>query len=89
MENYDVNTQPHSNLGYAIAALALFFPLGIPAIIRATKVNRTWAAGDKERAWQLSLSARRLGRTGMIIGIVFYAIYMVACFAIGFASAFH
>ena len=71
MENLNNQTavQPSNSMGSAIAALILFWPLGIPAIINATKVNSLWAQGQYEAAHTASAKAAKFGRIGVIVGV--------------------
>ena len=65
-----IETRPASNLVLAIIGLVLFFPLGIPALIKAIRVNTLWAQGQHEEALVQANSARRFGLLAIIIGAV-------------------
>lgn len=76
------NEQPSNNLVFAIIGLVMFFPLGIPALIKAIRVNGLWAQGQHEEAIAQSNSARKLGLIAIIIGAVLFTLNI---FAVAFA----
>lgn len=86
MEN--INTQaparPVNNLGKAIAAIVLFWPCGIPALINATKVDRLYNKANYEAALNASRQAGKWGKIGIIIGIILGAINLAFLFVIYF-----
>lgn len=77
-----IETRPVSNLVFAIIGLVMFFPLGIPALIKAIRVNGLWAQGQHEEAIAQSNSARKLGLIAIIIGAVLFTLNI---FAVAFA----
>lgn len=77
-----IETRPASNLVFAIIGLVMFFPLGIPALIKAIRVNGLWAQGQHEEAIAQSNSARKLGLIAIIIGAVLFTLNI---FAVAFA----
>ena len=69
--------RPNNYLGLAIACILFCWPLGIPAIINAAKVNRLWDEGKNEQAKSASESAHRFGKIGLIVGIIVNALYLI------------
>jgi hypothetical protein len=65
---------PPSNLGWAIAALILFWPLGIPALINATRVESQWYRGDAAGAMASSANARRFGVWAIGVSVVLFVL---------------
>jgi len=59
---------PDKNIGWAVAALILFWPLSIPAFIAATKVSDLWFTGRYAEAVQASADARKWGIAGVVVG---------------------
>lgn len=65
-----VGTPPPNNLALAIITTVLCcLPLGIVAIIQATKVNSLWQAGDQAGAREASDKAKKFSIWGIAIGI--------------------
>jgi len=60
--------QVPSNLGWAIAGLLLFLPLGVFALINAMKVNDLAARGDVAGAQQAADQAKKFGKIAVFIG---------------------
>lgn len=76
--------KPSSNIGWAIAAVLLFWPLSIPAFIYSSRVDTAWNAGDRAGAENASRSARLFGLIGVIaglIGLLIAVIWIVAVVA--------
>lgn len=74
---YSEDVKPDSHLGLAIGGIIMFFPTGIPALIRAVKVSRTWDDGNKKLAWELSKGAEKLGHLSITLGIIFIVVFFV------------
>ena len=74
----DTKQTPIPNyLGLAIAALILFFPLGIPALIKSIRVNTLQNQGKIDEAIATSKSAHKFGKLGIIIGAIVIALYII------------
>lgn len=71
-------TCPPNNLVMAIIGLVLFFPIGIPALIKAIRVNSLWEQGQHDEAIAQSISARKLGLLAIFIGAVVNTLYVIA-----------
>ena len=65
----------NNNLGWGIAGLILFWPVGLFALIKAIKVNSLSAQGDIAGAQAASASAKKLGTIAVIIGAVLIVLY--------------
>ena len=62
--------RPDNNLGKAIVAMILFWPLGVPALVKATKVNTFYNDGNYAAAEDAAKSASKWGVIGIIVGII-------------------
>ncbi|MBQ6613281.1 MAG: CD225/dispanin family protein [Alistipes sp.] len=70
--------QPSNHLAFAIVSTLLFcWPFGIPAIVNASKVNRLWNQGQYNEAYAASARAKKWCITSLILGIVFWVIYII------------
>jgi hypothetical protein len=89
MENtiLDQNTQgrPVQPKNYLVESIlvTLFccLPLGIVAIISASKVDSRYASGDFDGAQQASDEAKKWMKYGLIGGVVFIVLYLIFVFA--------
>lgn len=69
---------PSDNLVWAILCTVLCcLPLGIVAIVKATKVNTLWAQGYKAEARRASEDAKKYAIWGMVISLVVNVISML------------
>lgn len=66
-----------NNLGWGIAGLLLFWPVGLFALIKAIKVGSLSAAGDVAGAQAAADSAKKLGKIAVIVGAVIIALYCI------------
>ncbi|HEX6682063.1 MAG TPA: CD225/dispanin family protein [Candidatus Limnocylindrales bacterium] len=80
-----------NNIGWGIAGLILFLPVGIFALIKAVKVGSLQAAGDTAGAQAASDSAKKLGKIAVIVGVISYVVicifYVVVISALMSASS--
>jgi|GEM_PF-2732696 len=74
----EVTECPSSHLALAIVAVILFFPLGIPALVKATLVNKRWAERRYGDAVWLSKTSKKLALWALYIGIAINAVYLIA-----------
>ncbi len=65
-----LNNRPSNFLTMAIIGIIIFFPIGIPAIVKASSVNRLWDQGKHELAISQSNSAKRFSIIAIIIGAI-------------------
>ncbi|MFZ1288099.1 MAG: CD225/dispanin family protein [Candidatus Phosphoribacter sp.] len=69
---------PQNNLVLAILATVLCcLPLGIVAIIKASKVNGLWAVGDQAGAHAAAAEAKKWSIISAVSGLVVGAIYLI------------
>ena len=67
----DPGPKPANYLVWSIITTVLFFwPLGIPAIVNAAKVNRLWDQGRHDEARAASGRARGFAKASCIVGII-------------------
>ena len=79
---------PDNNLVWAIlSTIFCCIPLGIVAIIKATKVKELWALGDYEGAQKASKDALKYSLWGAAITFVFVMLYILFVVILGVASA--
>lgn len=64
------NAPVNNNLVWGIVGLLFFWPVGIFALIKSLKVNSLAQAGDIAGAQAASESAKKLGLTSLIVGLV-------------------
>ncbi len=78
---------PPSNLVWAIVSTILCcLPTGIVAIVYACKVDNLYLMGDYQGAVEASNKARNWALGGLIASIVFYFVYILVLFSVGFGS---
>ena len=71
--------QIDNNMTMSIVAIFLFWPLAIPAIINAQKVNPALMAGDFAGAQQAASESKRWSKLALIIGLVMWGISLLCC----------
>ncbi|MBQ0905963.1 MULTISPECIES: CD225/dispanin family protein [Micromonospora] len=79
---YHPQQQPppiNNNMTMSIVAIFLFWPLAIPAIINASKVNPLLQQGDYAGAQAAAAESRKWSKWALIVGIAWYAIFLVCC----------
>ena len=79
---------PSSQIGWAIVAIILFWPLAIPAFIYSSRVETAWNMGDVAGAHHASNNAKRCGIAALIAGVVL-AVLMIVLFAAVFTVTEH
>lgn len=84
-----INICPPTHLAKAIIVTILCcWPLGIPAIVFASKVNTAFLSGQFEYAAESSRKANKWANISIGCGIAFWVIYIIFAFFVGFASVF-
>jgi len=75
-----MTSAPPNHFTWAILSLIFFFwPLGIPAVVYANRVNEKWAAGDHAGAQSSSQSAKDFATWATVVGgIIYFLIIMGA-----------
>jgi len=69
--------KPNNYLAWSIVSIILFWPLGIAAIINATKVDPAWQMGNAAMAREHSNKAKMFSMIATIIGAVGFVIYFI------------
>ena len=70
--------KPNNYLAWSIVSIILgVWPLGIAAIINATKVDPAWQMGNAAMAQEHSSKAKKFSMIGTIIGAVGFVIYFI------------
>ena len=76
-----------SGAPYAIVSTILCcLPTGIVAIVYACKVDNLYLMGDYQGAVEASNKARNWAIGGLIASVVFYFVYILVLFSVGFGS---
>jgi hypothetical protein len=73
---------PPGNLGWAIAAIFLFWPLAIPAFINYGRVEGAWYRGDPAGAQLASANVKKFGVIALCIGIALIVIWIIVTVAV-------
>jgi hypothetical protein len=71
--------QVDNNMTMSIVAIFLFWPLAIPAIINASKVNPLLQSGDFAGAQTAAAESKKWSKLALIIGLVAWGIGIVCC----------
>jgi len=76
--NHSMGNPPDNNLVWAILCTVMCcMPLGIVAIIKATKVNTLWAQGDQEGAYKAAADAKKYSIWGAVATVVVIVLYFI------------
>jgi Mn2+/Fe2+ NRAMP family transporter len=78
---YPPQGQPQidNNMTMSIVAIFLFWPLAIPAIINASKVNPALQQGDYAGAQQAAAESKKWSKLALIIGLCMYGLSLLCC----------
>ena len=68
-----------NNMTMSIVSIFLFWPLAIPAIINASKVNPALQMGDFAGAQAAAAESKRWSKLALIIGIVWIGVLLLCC----------
>ncbi|GIG57442.1 hypothetical protein Lfu02_18140 [Longispora fulva] len=68
-----------NHMVWSILTIFLFWPLAIPAIMNAAKVNGFLATGDYASAQQASEGAKKWAKIATIVGGCLYGLYAICC----------
>ena len=71
--------QIDNNMTMSIVSIFLFWPLAIPAIINASKVNQLLGQGDYAGAQAAAAESKKWSKLALIIGRIGWAIGIVCC----------
>ncbi len=76
----------NNNMTMSIVAIFLFWPLAIPAIINASKVNQLLQQGDYAGAQAASAESKKWSKWALIVGLVWIGVIVVCCLFGGLAG---
>lgn len=80
--------KPDNYLVWAILSTVFCcLPLGIVAIVKASKVDALWAQGLQEEAIETANDAKKWSIIGAVAGVLGVVLYVVFCLVLGFAAA--
>jgi hypothetical protein len=82
--------QIDNNMTMSIVSIFLFWPLAIPAIINASKVNPMLQAGDIAGAQAAAAESKKWSKIALIVGLVGWGLGLVSCcllFALPFIAS--
>lgn len=68
-----------NNMTMSIVSIFLFWPLAIPAIINASKVNPLLQQGDFAGAQHHADESKKWSKLALIIGIISWAVSILCC----------
>jgi hypothetical protein len=80
---YPPQGQPQidNNMTMSIVAIFLFWPLAIPAIINASKVNTLLQQGDYAGAQTAAAESKKWSKLALIVGLILWAVSLICCVA--------
>ena len=83
--------EPSAPVGWVIAAMLLFWPTGIPALLASHRAARAFGAADLVTAQRESANARRWGIISVCVGaaLVVLSVLLSLVWAVLAAVAFH
>lgn len=73
--------QVDNNMTMSIVSIFLFWPLAIPAIINASKVNPLLQSGDVLGAQAAATESKKWSKLALIVGLVLWGISILCCIA--------
>jgi hypothetical protein len=71
--------QVDNNMTMSIVSIFLFWPLAIPAIINASKVNPLLQQGDIAGAQTAAAESKRWSKLALIVGLIAWGVSLVCC----------
>jgi len=80
--------QVDNNMTMSIVAIFLFWPLAIPAIINASKVNPLLQQGNYPAAQAAAAESKKWSKLALIIGISWYVVVLLCCVIGGIGGMF-
>jgi hypothetical protein len=69
----------NNNMTMSVLSILLFWPLAIPAIINASRVDALRQQGDYAGALAAATESRKWSKLAIIIGIVLWALSLLCC----------
>ena len=77
-----------NNMTMSIISIFLFWPLAIPAIINASKVNPLLQQGDIAGAQAAAAESKKWSKLAIIIGLVWIGVVLLCCLFGGMSAIF-
>lgn len=71
--------RPDNNMTLSVISMVLFWPLAIPAVLNAWKVDPLWRRGDHAAAAAAAAESRKWSRLALVTGVILYAVAGVCC----------
>lgn len=71
--------QIDNNMTMSIVSIFLFWPLAIPAIINASKVNPALQVGDYAGAAAAAAESKKWSKMALIVGIIAWVVGIICC----------
>ena len=71
--------QIENNMTMSIVSIFLFWPLAIPAIINASKVNTLLQQGDYAGAQVAAAESKRWSKLAVIVGLIWIGLVLICC----------
>ena len=71
--------QIDNNMTMSIVSIFLFWPLAIPALINASKVNTLLQQGDYAGAQAAAAESKKWSKLSLIVGLISYGIAILCC----------
>lgn len=68
-----------NNMTMSIVSLFVFWPLAIPALINASKVNPALQQGDYHGAQHAATESRKWSKMALIVGAIWYGLALICC----------
>lgn len=78
--------QIDNNMTMSIVAIFLFWPLAIPAIINASKVNPLVQQGNYAAAYAAAQESKKWSKWALIVGLGLLALWLLCCLLGGLGS---
>jgi hypothetical protein len=81
-QQYPPQGQPpqiDNNMTMSIVSIFLFWPLAIPAIINASKVNPALQVGDYATAQNAASESKKWSKLALIIGLSLWGLSILCC----------
>ncbi|HWH01814.1 MAG TPA: CD225/dispanin family protein [Pilimelia sp.] len=80
--------QIDNNMTMSIVSIFLFWPLAIPAIINASKVNPLLQQGNYAAAQEAAAQSKKWSKLAIIIGLVILGLNLVCCLILAVTGGF-
>ncbi|HEX6872833.1 MAG TPA: CD225/dispanin family protein [Micromonosporaceae bacterium] len=71
--------QVDNNMTMSIVSIFLFWPLAIPAIIAASKVNPLVQQGDIAGAQTAAAESKKWSKLALIVGLILWGVSILCC----------